>query len=102
MKFSCKIGKILSLVMGHLVVLDDLFDSHISINELHEACVFWRDVFDLDAKHSDCILAIFRDQLPHPPTARNPNYRGSRCLTLTSGQPMYPNTRKKIKGGIAV
>ena len=35
-----------------LLVLDDLFDSH--INELHEASVFWKDVFDLDAKHSDC------------------------------------------------
>ncbi len=42
------------------------------------------------------------DQLPNPPTARNSNYRGSRCLTLTSGQPMYPNVRAKIKGGIAV
>jgi hypothetical protein len=25
-----------------------------------------------------------------PPPARNPNYRGSGCLTLTSGQLMYP------------
>ena len=37
---------------------------------------------------------------PHP--ARNPNYQGSRCLTLTSGQPMYPNIGAKIKCGIAV
>jgi len=30
-----------------------------------------------------------------PPPARNPNYQGSRCLTLTSGQPMYPNVGAK-------
>ena len=35
-----------------LLVLDDLFDSH--INELDEANVFWSDVFDLDAKCLDC------------------------------------------------
>ena len=42
------------------------------------------------------------NQLPNPPTARNPNYRGSRCLTLTSGHLMYPNIGANITGGIAV
>ena len=45
--------------------------------------------------------AIFRPTT-HPPTALNPNYQGSRCLTLMSGQPMYPNAGAKIKRGIAV
>jgi hypothetical protein len=45
-------------------------------------------------------LAIF--SVPKPPATRNPNYRGSRCLTLTSGQPMYSNVGAKIKGGITV
>jgi hypothetical protein len=44
----------------------------------------------------------FLDQLLNPPAACNPNYRGSRCLTLTSGQPMYPNVGAKNKGGISV
>jgi hypothetical protein len=35
---------------------------------------------------------------PTPP-ARNPNYWGSWCLTLMSGQPMYPNVGAKLKGG---
>ena len=38
---------------------------------------------------------IILHQLPNPPPARNPNYQGSRCLTLTSGQPMYPNVGAK-------
>jgi hypothetical protein len=37
-----------------------------------------------------------------PPPAHNPNYRGSRRLTLTLGQPMYPNIGANIKCGITV
>jgi hypothetical protein len=44
---------------------------------------------------------VFRPP-PNPPTARNPNYQGSRCLTLTSGQLMHPNVGANIKCGIAV
>ena len=44
----------------------------------------------------------FYTNYPTPPSARNPNYRGSWCITLTSGQPMYPNVGAKIKCGIAL
>ena len=42
---------------------------------------------------------IILHQLPNPPPARNPNYQGSRCLTLTSGQPVYHNVGAKINCG---
>ena len=40
-------------------------------------------------------LLFFFRSTTHPPTAHNHNYRGSRCLTLTSRQPIYPNAGAK-------
>ena len=47
-------------------------------------------------------LVYFRPTTPNPPTTRNPNYWGSRCLILTLGQPMYSNVGAKNKCGITV
>jgi hypothetical protein len=44
----------------------------------------------------------FYTNYPIPPPARSPKCPGSWCLTLTLGQPMYPNAGANIKGGIAV
>ena len=54
-------------------------------------------------KMGDIIPNIILRQLPNPPPAHNPNYRGSRCLTLTL-EPMYPNPKfgAKINCGITV
>ena len=40
-------------------------------------------------------LIVFRPTT-QPPYRMQPNYRGSRCLTLTSGQPMFPNIGQKF------